>query len=245
MPKSDNNSTNTVHEKNIEIYKKMASYSQKKLLCAKKLNANSEKSTNTTVSTSISGSSDSSELSNFDFDCSDSSLFFRNKMKVSDQSYKRIIFLQNNKFNRLGTFSNLKDKHKKSCKNFIDTFHYLSPSLIKPNQEINGLSNEHCSVKLSDSFNIKCLDNLCEDTEVSLNVDCADDYSENDFSDDYSFENGIKTPINNCVNNKNCSAEHYDKSAMKSNYNNVCNKINQNSIDQQTNLDKKCFGVLV
>lgn len=49
----------------------------------------------------------------------------------------------------------------------------------------------------------KFLNKLCEDIEVSLNVDCecADDYSSNDFSGDYSFDNEqIKTPLSVAIN---------------------------------------------
>jgi len=43
----------------------------------------------------------------------------------------------------------------------------------------------------------KFLNKLCEDIEVSLNVDCecADDYSMNEFSGDYSFDYDMKSPI--------------------------------------------------
>ena len=50
----------------------------------------------------------------------------------------------------------------------------------------------------SDILETKFLNKLCEDIEVSLNVDCecADDYSSNDFSGDYSFDNELmKTPL--------------------------------------------------
>ncbi len=50
----------------------------------------------------------------------------------------------------------------------------------------------------SEILETRFLNKLCEDIEVSLNVDCecADDYSSNDFSGDYSFDNElIKTPM--------------------------------------------------
>lgn len=55
----------------------------------------------------------------------------------------------------------------------------------------------------SDVMETKFLNKLCEDIEVSLNVDCecADDYSSNDFSGDYSFDNEqIKTPLSVAIN---------------------------------------------
>lgn len=54
------------------------------------------------------------------------------------------------------------------------------------------------SSKFSDDLmESRFLNKLCEDIEVSLNVDCdcADDYSINDFSGDYSFDNELKSPI--------------------------------------------------
>ena len=50
--------------------------------------------------------------------------------------------------------------------------------------------------KISDSLDAKFLNKLCEEIEVSLNVDCecADDYSSNDFSGDYSFDHDLKSP---------------------------------------------------
>ena len=50
----------------------------------------------------------------------------------------------------------------------------------------NGIQHE-----FTDNFETRYLNKLCEDVEVSLNVDCecADDYSSNDFSGDYSFDN--------------------------------------------------------
>lgn len=47
--------------------------------------------------------------------------------------------------------------------------------------------------RISDSLDAKFLNKLCEEIEVSLNVDCecADDYSSNDFSGDYSFDHEL------------------------------------------------------
>ncbi len=64
-------------------------------------------------------------------------------------------------------------------------------------------STAYSSLKSNSTFGseileTKFLNKLCEDIEVSLNVDCecADDYSSNDFSGDYSFDNDlIKTPM--------------------------------------------------
>ena len=55
----------------------------------------------------------------------------------------------------------------------------------------------------TDILETKFLNKLCEDIEVSLNVDCecADDYSSNDFSGDYSFDNDLlKTPLSVAIN---------------------------------------------
>jgi trimeric autotransporter adhesin len=56
--------------------------------------------------------------------------------------------------------------------------------------------NEKQNSKLIDLLETRFLNKLCEDIEVSLNVDCecADDYSSNDFSGDYSFDNELKSP---------------------------------------------------
>lgn len=58
-------------------------------------------------------------------------------------------------------------------------------------------SSQFGSSKFSDIIESRFLNKLCEDIEVSLNVDCdcADDYSINDFSGDYSFDNELKSPI--------------------------------------------------
>lgn len=261
IQKNDFNSTNSVNEKKIEINGEIINFREKNLFFYQNLHDNSEKHTNTTV-TSISGSSDSNELSksNFDFDSSGSSLFFRNKFAFNDQNDNNgSIFLQNNKFNRLSRFSSLKNKHLISSGHYKNFQKDLLSSLPKPYQESNFFDNGDCSAKQSDSFDANCLNNLSKDLEVSLNVDCADGYSVNDLSDDYNFENEIKI-MPTYVKNKTNSTEHIDKTVIKSSENNlnINNKktnffqnnseytsINKNSIDRQTNLNKNHLGILV
>lgn len=75
----------------------------------------------------------------------------------------------------------------------------LPPLPTAINNHKNGYSNLKANNNFSsDILETKFLNKLCEDIEVSLNVDCecADDYSSNDFSGDYSFDNELlKTPL--------------------------------------------------
>lgn len=220
---------------------------------------NSENITNTTISTSISGSSDTNEPPNlyFDSDCADSCSFVKNKLTVSDQSFNLTSkFLHNSKFNRLSTFSDQSCKSSQSPRCFINN-QVSYPSASSPNQESTISNKQYYSAKLSDSFDGKMLNKLCEDIEVSLNVDCADDYSINDFSGDYSFDNGTKTSIYSSVSKRQCL--HGQKiPEIKSEINNL-NKdqsyFNQNnsefasfkkiSPEKKKNLHKNNMGILV
>jgi hypothetical protein len=71
----------------------------------------------------------------------------------------------------------------------LSNYNQLTPSLVNSNSSsMNRIS--------SDLVENKYLNKLCEEIEVSLNVDCecADDYSSNDFSGDYSFDTGPRSP---------------------------------------------------
>ncbi|RNA23809.1 hypothetical protein BpHYR1_036191 [Brachionus plicatilis] len=268
-------SMSSMNETNTNNGSKMVTFSQQRSSLNKGLNTNSENHTNTTVSTSISGSSDSAEspnsyLSN-DSDCADSASLFRHKLTVSDQSFNQTnIFLQNSKFNRMSTFSQSNSKVFRSPRHFIEATPQAlvssasassssSSSSTSHNQQSTVSNSQDYSAKLSDSFEAKFLNKLCEDIEVSLNVDCADDYSVNDFSGDYSFDNGTKTPIYSSVAGRQYSMAQKltqkmsDKTksnetniALKNNKSIVCQSSSEfNSIEKPKNLNKNNLGVLV
>lgn len=58
-------------------------------------------------------------------------------------------------------------------------------------------SFDMASDRTSESIDGRYMNKMCEEIEVSLNVDCecADDYSSNDFSGDYSFDAEMKSPV--------------------------------------------------
>lgn len=97
--------------------------------------------------------------------------------------------------------------------------------------------------KISDSLEAKFLNKLCEEIEVSLNVDCecADDYSSNDFSGDYSFDHDMKlSPMpavrynnNNFSNGSNNTARSYLNGNLSKNVVNCKTKkiLNKDSHD--------------
>ena len=98
---------------------------------------------------------------------------------------------------------------------FIDNDFHRSPKhLIQPMSPDSKTPSEVLEAKF--------LNKLCEEIEVSLNVDCecADDYSSNDFSGDYSFDNDIKSPsVPSSMNNikKNNDYSNLNTSLIKSN----------------------------
>jgi hypothetical protein len=69
----------------------------------------------------------------------------------------------------------------------------VNPAMVKllPPSNATALYSACIQKEFADTFETKYLNKMCEDIEVSLNVDCecADDYSSNDFSGDYSFDN--------------------------------------------------------
>ena len=92
-------------------------------------------------------------------------------------------FIQNNTSNECNT----------SNKNSSSVLPKPPPSLLESSGSFtNGFSTND---RISDSLDAKFLNKLCEEIEVSLNVDCecADDYSSNDFSGDYSFDHELKS----------------------------------------------------
>lgn len=136
-------------------------------------------------------------------------------LNVSDQSYKtRVNLSESNKLTRLTTFGGAGNNLNKR-----------QPATQSGLLYSNGIQNE-----FSDSFETKYLNKLCEDVEVSLNVDCecADDYSSNDFSGDYSFDN---EPRHHHHNHNHSSRQH---SQIYSNRSQAGDLVRKKSIEAST-----------
>ena len=177
-------------------------------------------SVSSAASTSSPTASSANQDDDIDYAKEDSSLHGANNLTVSDQSFglhqhnatnsNSLLFSQQQSRSNLSTFSskvasNGDTAHQtnfRSPRCFIGNAANSSQPMAKAPQSLlessgsftNGFSSTND--KISDSLDAKFLNKLCEEIEVSLNVDCecADDYSSNDFSGDYSFDHEMKTP---------------------------------------------------
>ncbi|CAF0732571.1 unnamed protein product [Brachionus calyciflorus] len=197
--KKDENLLTTVNDQNSSLKNSLSSLNEQtlnsnKMITFQSTKKNFENHTNTTVSTSVSTSSTGSTSSPIPYSSNGSDTteqISNNKLTVSDQCFniQTSLFLQNQNLNRLSTFSDTSSKLYRSPRRFVDS--QDGSYNVSPKQENSLINSQEYGAKLSDSFEAKYLNKLCEEIEVSLNVDCecADDYSVNDFSGDYSFDN--------------------------------------------------------
>jgi hypothetical protein len=181
-----------------------------------------------------------------------------NKLIVSDQSFNVNTYsLCNKRSTALSTFKS-SDKASDSTENinefFGENFRPSPRRFIDTSKQtvgnfpVNNIENKFNTCKISPqsiTSESKFLNKLCEDIEVSLNVDCecADDYSMNEFSGDYSFDYDIKSPITlNTkrtpkptlnINNVNTSNNNSNK-VLNSNK----NKPNDNHVNSNTPLNR-------
>ena len=168
----------------------------------------------------------------------------------------------------IAKFSNVNNHNTiRSPRRFVNTT-TTANSLISPSLSPMGKSNYRFTPSLinsnnssmnrisSDLMENKYLNKLCEEIEVSLNVDCecADDYSSNDFSGDYSFDavepNSPKT-INNSnknsrqiINNSNIDSNNVNishftelRKNFEQNIKNQLKSVNNNSNNNQNNYE--------
>lgn len=202
--------------------------------------------TNTTVTTSASASSSTTSPTSSSSDSASNSPL--NKLSVSDQSFNTI---QTNSFvlppppqrpSNLSTFTNL--NQFRSPRQVVNNLKLPSPP-GSPKPASAFLTSQ-------ESFETKFLNKLCEEIEVSLNVDCecADDYSVNDFSGDYSFDNSLKSPVlvktNLPKQNANYGVNSSNLIELRKNFEQNVKNLKQqtkNTMENQSN--KSQLGVLV
>lgn len=174
---------------------------------------NSE-SSNDAGSNNTSTTSPTCSSSNNDSEFLDNSPIINSSITNSDFTSNSQSFLQSNSslvLPKLNTFSSKKEDSM--CINQTQRTNDKLPPLP---------SNSPKNRKSNDFLEAKFLNKLCEEIEVSLNVDCecADDYSSNDFSGDYSFDNDLVIRAPN-----------------KNNYSNALNTTN-NKVNYLTDLRK-------
>lgn len=171
-------------------------------------NTNTSSSSSSTGTSTVSSTSPTASSTNNDLDLSANDMPLNNALTVSDQSFnihQRDSSgsscasgssngpIQTQRPNKLSTFDNYR-----SPKRFIGSTTTNVGGSLKPVSFMSNISSSPAAgTKFSDIIESRFLNKLCEDIEVSLNVDCecADDYSMNDFSGDYSFDNELKSPV--------------------------------------------------
>jgi hypothetical protein len=179
------------------------------------VNSNSTTNTNSTTTTSTSADEDNINSSNSPTASSslESSIPSPNqngnhedtvenetKLTVSDQSYSQLTVSRrppavvHRPLTNPGKLTTFGPGLKASPKRFVNSAGGKTTSFgaeTASSMPVNALYSNSIQSEFADTFETKYLNKMCEDIEVSLNVDCecADDYSSNDFSGDYSFDN--------------------------------------------------------
>ncbi len=147
------------------------------------------------------------------------------------------------KFTTFGSTNNPNSNSYKSPKKFINGTGLSLPPNSLPSSVLysNGIQNE-----FTDNFESRYLNKLCEDIEVSLNVDSEvvdDDYSSNDFSGDYSFDNDNFYKANYSMmqnNNNNNKIQFTSSNGNNKGFSIMKNsRINQNSVTKKPPLSKE------
>jgi hypothetical protein len=190
--------------------------------------------TSATSPTSSSSSTTNDELSNNSSSAAEICNIINSNHQSGNSTASEYSFINRKS---IAKFSNVNKNHNhaiRSPRRFVNTA-TTANSLISPSLSPMGKSNYRFTPSLinsnnssmnlisSDLMENKYLNKLCEEIEVSLNVDCecADDYSSNDFSGDYSFdavEPNSPTTITN--SNKNI------RQIINNNSNNDSNNVN-------------------
>ncbi len=134
-------------------------------------------------------------LNNSDLTSTSQSFTLNSDSSIADRTPRLSTFSSNKKLNE-NTIIN--GNHRKSPQRFLDKLPPLPTNTMSqsPKNQSRNKSEEYLEGKF--------LNKLCEEIEVSLNVDCVtDDYSSNDFSGDYSFDNDLVCRTPNLVNSSN------------------------------------------
>ncbi len=178
--------------------------------------------TSTTSPTCSSGNNDSEYLANSPGLNNNNSDLTSNSQSFTLHSDSSSLMLPKlNTFLPSNSNKKLNEAQNSSVNKFLNVSSSLSASPQSPTHNVNNR-------KSNELIESKFLNKLCEEIEVSLNVDCecADDYSSNDFSGDYSFDNDLSNVLK--VTNSSNHNNNINKTQMFSNGNNAINKTNVN-----------------